>query len=53
MAIDEKRRMFRLDDWEVEQEYKPNVFSTGKKKIKIASKCGLQDVIQTLAGGGG
>jgi len=29
MAIDERRRMFRLDDWKDGQEFKPNKYSTG------------------------
>lgn len=31
MAIDEKRRMFRLDGWKEGQEFRPNKYSTGAR----------------------
>lgn len=51
MAIDEKRRLFRLDDWENEQEYKPNIFSTGKKKLQDSKQVWFAGCHSDVGGG--
>jgi uncharacterized protein (DUF2235 family) len=51
MAIDERRRMFRVDHWPTGQVYKPNIYSQGEPEEQDAKEVWFAGVHGDVGGG--
>ena len=51
MAVDERRRMFRLDRWTMGQHFKPNKYSTGQPRDQDAKEVWFSGYHSDVGGG--
>lgn len=51
LAIDERRRLFRVDYWEPDQDYKPNIHSTGEPEKQNAEEIWFSGYHSDVGGG--
>ena len=51
IAVDERRRMFRVDHWELDQQFKPNIYSQGKEKKQDAKEVWFSGFHSDVGGG--